>query len=139
LRNWQFIVIGQEGQEGLVVFCLLSGQWGWGAFQLMQPPPSTQKTPLIPKRLDYIFWLYRNLGQVRVTGNFYISSWNFNRRWRRGISFICTKFHDIWIYESKNYGLIYYFFHNWAVQVDQKKSLFLKIKIWNCFSRFMYT
>jgi len=58
-------------------------------------------TTLTPKGPTCVFWQHRNFGQVHVTGDFHILGRNFNRRWGRGISFICTKFHDIWNYESK--------------------------------------
>jgi len=56
---------------------------------------------LTPKGPDCVFWLYKNFGHVRATRDSHNLGRNFSRRWGRGISFICTKFHDIWKYESK--------------------------------------
>jgi len=56
---------------------------------------------LTPKGPACVFWQHRNFGQVCVIGDLHISSLNFDRRWGQGISLICTKFHDIWNYESK--------------------------------------
>jgi len=86
---------------------------------------------LTPKGPTCIFWQHRNFRQVRVTRDLYILGWNFNRRWGGGISFICTKFHSIWNYESKVMDQYVTFFCKWAVWADQKKSFFSETKIWN--------
>jgi len=61
----------------------------------------TLERSLIPKGIDCVFNLYRNFGQVCVTRDLYVFVPNFNRSCGWGISFMCTKFQDIWKYESK--------------------------------------
>jgi len=55
---------------------------------------------LISKGPACILWQHKKFGQVYVTGDLHILGWKFNRRWGWGISFICTKFHDIWKIKS---------------------------------------
>jgi len=70
------------------------------SMRLPQCKKDDREDPLTPKGLDYVYWLYNNFGQVPMTRDFQISGWNFNRMWGQGVSFICTKFHDIRKYES---------------------------------------
>jgi len=82
---------------------------------------------LAPKRPTWVFWQHINFGQVLVIGDLYILGWNFNRRWGQGISFICTKFHNIWKYESKViawYGFLFFIICKWVVQAKKKITFF---------------
>jgi len=75
------------------IFCLYSKQWShsYVTFGL--------QCPLTPKGPRCVFWQYKFFGQVPVARDFYVFAPNFNRRCGRGISFMPTKFQDIWKYE----------------------------------------
>jgi len=72
---------------------------------------------LTSKGLDYVFCNHRNFGQVHVTRDLHVLGWNSNWMCRRGISFICTKIHDIWKCESKVMASNVTFFRRWVVQM----------------------
>jgi len=60
-----------------------------------------QSTSLTPKGPRGLFWQYNFFGQVLVIRDFYVFGPNFDRSCERGISFMPTKFKDIWKYDSK--------------------------------------
>jgi len=83
---------------------------------------------LTPKGSACIFWQHRNFGHEHVTRDLHVLGWNFNIRWRQGMSFICTKFHDIWKYESKLWTNMSYFFPDGQPKQIRKNHFFHKEK-----------
>jgi len=79
---------------------------------------------LTPKEPDCAFWQHSNFGQVLTNGVFIFFLWNFD-----------------YMVQKLLYNLQFSLLNGQSRQLKKflKKSLFLKIKIWIFFFRFIYT